>query len=151
MIETISGAVRQFKFRANLIGTLYCEIISGVEVDKNRAVAVFVEETLLLVAVVVFTGQCQADCISRENLAVEFVKERSKAVVGEKLIANERPVSNRTICPLFLQFDNAKVKQFENGIVVRKGSALRLVTLWKLELTASIALVLYMILRTADG
>ena len=59
----------------------------------------------------------------RKKLAVEIVKERGESVVGEKLIANERPVSNGSLCPLFLQLKDAKIKQFENRIIVRKRAA----------------------------
>lgn len=59
----------------------------------------------------------------RKKLAVEFVKESGEAVVDEQLIANKRPVGNGAVCPLFLQFDDAETKQFENGIVIRKRAA----------------------------
>ena len=59
----------------------------------------------------------------RKKLAVEIVKERGESVVGEKLIANERPVGDRAVSPLFLQLNDAKIKQFENRIIVRKRAA----------------------------
>ena len=67
-------------------------------------------------------GQCQADCVSKK-LAVEFVKERGEAVIQDKLIADERPVGDRAVSPLFLQLNDAKIKQFENRIVVGKRAA----------------------------
>ena len=54
---------------------------------------------------------------------VEFVEEGSEAVVQEELIATERPVSDRAVCPFFLQLYYSKIKQFENGIVIRKCAA----------------------------
>ena len=38
------------------------------------------------------------------------------------MIANKRP--DRAVSPLFLQLNDSKIKQFENGIVVRKSAAL---------------------------
>jgi len=38
-------------------------------------------------------------------------------------LLSERPVGNRTICTIFLQLNDAKIKQFENGIVIRKRAA----------------------------
>lgn len=59
----------------------------------------------------------------KKKLAVELVKESSESVIQKKLISNERPVSNGAICPLFLQVNDAKIKQLENRMVVRKGTA----------------------------
>ena len=55
---------------------------------------------------------------------VEFVEEGSEAVVQEELIANERPIGDGARCPFFLQLYYSKIKQFENGIVIRKCAAL---------------------------
>ncbi len=60
--------------------------------------------------------QCQADCVSRKISGRIYRKE--------KLIANKRPVGDGARCTLFLQLYDAKIKQFENGIVVRKRTAL---------------------------
>ena len=59
----------------------------------------------------------------KKKLAVEFIEERSEVVVQEQLIANNRPVGDRAVCPLFLLLYNSQIKQFENRIVIGKCAA----------------------------
>ena len=49
----------------------------------------------------------------KKKLAVELVEQSREAVYQEKLVTDERPVGNGAVCPLLLQFNDAKVKQFE--------------------------------------
>ena len=60
----------------------------------------------------------------KKNLSVELVEQSREAVYQEKLVTYERAVGNGAVCPLFLQFNDSEIKQFENGIVIWECAAL---------------------------
>lgn len=63
------------------------------------------------------------------------------------MITNESPIGNRTISPLSIELSNSEEKKLENRVIVKERSPLIFL---KPELTASMALVVYIIFLTAE-
>jgi hypothetical protein len=58
--------------------------------------------------------------IARQLKILVFQESCLHFIIHRKLVADKRPVCDRTVIPLFVEFRNAQIKSFHDSILTRE-------------------------------